>query len=87
MEKAKILIIEDEAAIADLLAYGLNREGFDTITANSGAHGLRLVEQFRPDLLLLDWMLPDVSGLDVCRKVTETLNIPIIMITAKSDIA
>ncbi|MFF2889655.1 response regulator transcription factor [Paenibacillus sp. NPDC057967] len=86
MEKTKILIIEDEAAIADLLAYGLTKEGYATRTASSGAEGLREVAQFRPDLLLLDWMLPDASGLDICKKVTAEFNIPILMITAKSDI-
>ncbi|MFD0679790.1 MULTISPECIES: response regulator [unclassified Paenibacillus] len=86
MDKKKILIIEDEEAIADLLAYGLNKEGFHTVTASNGAEGLRSLEQFKPDLLLLDWMLPDSSGLEICKKVTSTNNIPIIMITAKSDI-
>ncbi|NOU93848.1 response regulator [Paenibacillus sp. LMG 31456] len=86
MDKKKILIIEDEEAIADLLAYGLNKEGFHTITANNGEEGIRSLERFKPDLLLLDWMLPDSSGLDICKKVTATNNIPIIMITAKSDI-
>lgn len=86
MDKVKILIIEDEEAIADLLAYGLNKEGFLTASAHTGADGLKAIEQFQPDLLLLDWMLPDVSGLDICKKVTETRNIPIIMLTAKSDI-
>lgn len=82
----KILIIEDEAPIADLLAYGLKREGFDCKVSYSGAKGLELVDEFRPDLLLLDWMLPDVVGLDICKLVTGKHNIPIIMITAKSDI-
>ncbi|SEF72278.1 response regulator transcription factor [Paenibacillus sp. UNC499MF] len=86
MEKTRLLIIEDEAAIADLLAYGLNREGFETFTALSAAEGLLKIGQVRPDLLLLDWMLPDLSGLEVCRQVTASYNIPIIMITAKSDI-
>ncbi|MFS0838901.1 response regulator transcription factor [Paenibacillus sp. 1P03SA] len=86
MEKTRLLIIEDEAAIADLLAYGLNREGFETFTAHSAAEGLLKIGQARPDLLLLDWMLPDLSGLEVCRQVTASYNIPIIMITAKSDI-
>nr|WP_205516542.1 response regulator transcription factor [Paenibacillus sp. SYP-B3998] len=80
------MIIEDEKAIADLLVYGLNKEGFHTIAANNGADGLREVEQFKPDLLLLDWMLPDLSGLEICKKVTASTHIPIIMITAKSDI-
>lgn len=86
MEKTKILIIEDEAAIADLLAYGLSKEGYEVKTASSGAEGMREVEQFRPELLLLDWMLPDISGLDLCKKVTAEFNLPIVMITAKSDI-
>ncbi len=86
MEKTKILIIEDEEAIADLLAYGLTKEGFETLTAGNGADGLREMEQFKPNLLLLDWMLPDQSGLDICKKVTADYNIPILMITAKSDI-
>lgn len=86
MDKTKILIIEDEEAIADLLAYGLNKEGFHAAVSGNGTEGLREVERFKPDLLLLDWMLPDMSGLEVCKKVTATANIPIIMITAKSDI-
>jgi two-component system alkaline phosphatase synthesis response regulator PhoP len=86
MEKTRILIIDDEAAIADLLAYGLSKEGFDTRTAGSGAEGLELMKTFQPDLLLLDWMLPDQSGLDICKKVTAIYNLPILMITAKSDI-
>ncbi len=86
MNKTKILIIEDEEAIADLLAYGLKREGFETRTAGSGEEGLREVEAFRPDLLVLDWMLPDRSGLDICKQVTAQYNLPILMLTARSDI-
>ncbi|MBN3523016.1 response regulator transcription factor [Paenibacillus apiarius] len=86
MNKAKILIIEDDIAIADLLSYGLSMEGFQTRTAASGANGMIELQKFQPDLLLLDWMLPDESGLDICKKVTANYNIPIFMITAKSDI-
>jgi len=86
MNKTNILIIEDEEPIADLLSYGLTMEGFHTRTAASGAAGLDELERFKPDLLLLDWMLPDQSGLDICKKVTANYNIPIFMITAKSDI-
>lgn len=86
MEKTKILVIEDEAAIADLLAYGLSKEGFQVAIARTGAEGLSELERFRPNLLLLDWMLPDQSGLDICRKVTADSAVPIMMITAKSDI-
>ncbi|MFB0830680.1 winged helix-turn-helix domain-containing protein [Brevibacillus laterosporus] len=86
MNKTKVLIIEDEQPIADLLSYGLTLEGFRTRTSASGATGMMEMEQFNPDLLLLDWMLPDQSGLDICKRVTENYNIPILMITAKSDI-
>ncbi|SFD76071.1 DNA-binding response regulator, OmpR family, contains REC and winged-helix (wHTH) domain [Paenibacillus catalpae] len=86
MNRTKILIIEDEEAIADLLAYGLGREGFETRIAGSGTDGLRELQQFEPDLLVLDWMLPDRSGLDICRQVTAQYNIPILMLTARSDI-
>jgi two-component system alkaline phosphatase synthesis response regulator PhoP len=86
MEKTKILIIEDEAAIAELLAYGLTREGYEVQYAGSSADGLKAMETFRPHLLVLDWMLPDGSGLDICKKVTASYNIPILMVTAKSDI-
>ncbi|WP_336783186.1 response regulator transcription factor [Paenibacillus illinoisensis] len=86
MNKAKILIIEDDAPIADLLSYGLSLEGYQTRIASNGADGIQAIQSFQPDLLLLDWMLPDQSGLDICRKVTADYNIPIFMITAKSDI-
>jgi len=87
MEKTKILIIEDEKAIADLLDYGLTKEGYETRKAATGMDGLLQMERFRPDFLLLDWMLPDLSGLEICKKVTADYNIPILMITAKNDIA
>lgn len=86
MEKTKILVIEDEAAIADLLEYGLQKEGYNVQKASTSAEGLRRLELFQPDLLLLDWMLPDGNGLDICKKVTALSNIPIVMLTAKSDI-
>lgn len=86
MNGTKILIVEDEAAIADLLAYGLAREGYRTHIALTGTEGLRELERFDPALLLLDWMLPDMSGLDLCRRVTTECNIPILMLTARSDI-
>lgn len=73
MDKTKILIIEDDEAIADLLAYGLTSEGFETCTVNNGSSGMRKLDQFKPDLLLLDWMLPDCSGLDICKTVTESI--------------
>lgn len=86
MTTSKILIIEDDAPIADLLSYGLSLEGYETRIASSGAEGIQVIQSFQPNLLLLDWMLPDQSGLDICKKVTAEYNIPIFMITAKSDI-
>ncbi|AIQ46499.1 XRE family transcriptional regulator [Paenibacillus sp. FSL R7-0273] len=86
MNNAKILIIEDDAPIADLLSYGLSMEGFHTRTAADGAAGMQEIQSFQPDLLLLDWMLPDTSGLEICKQVTSGYNLPILMITAKSDI-
>lgn len=86
MQTQRILIIEDEKPIADLLAYGLKQEGFIAYQAQSGADGLELCREVQPDLLLLDWMLPDCSGTDLCRMITQEYNIPIIMLTARSHI-
>lgn len=87
MEKTKILIIEDDGPIAELLSYGLTMEDFDTRIETSGSSGLSAIDIYKPDVLLLDWMLPDCSGLDICKKVTANYNIPILMLTAKSDIS
>jgi len=84
MEK-KILIIEDELKIAELLMDCLMAEGFSVVSSNSGKDGLCLVENHAPDLILLDLMLPDLDGFTICKRITEEYNIPIIMITAKSD--
>lgn len=86
MQTQRILIIEDEKPIADLLAYELKQEGFIAYQAQSGADGLELCREVQPDLLLLDWMLPDCSGTDLCRMITQEYNIPIIMLTARSHI-
>lgn len=85
MEQKKILIIEDEDYILDLLSYSLKKEGFITKFASNGEKGLELVQDFKPDLLILDLMLPDISGFEICKKVSKEYTIPIVMITAKSD--
>ena len=86
MSEKQLLIVEDEKPIAEILAYGFRREGFAVRCAYTGAEGLRMAEEERPDLVLLDWMLPDLSGVDVCRMLTETYNVPIVMLTARSSV-
>ena len=86
MKNNKILIIEDEVSIADLLKYKLEKEGYVAEAVYTGNEGLKALKRFSPSLLLLDLMLPDMNGLDICRNVTLQYNIPIIMITAKNDI-
>lgn len=88
MAKPRILIIEDERALADILEINLQREGFETSVARDGAQGLRQAQVNVPDLVLLDLMLPGRSGLEICRDLKSspvTNAIPIIMITAKSE--
>ncbi len=82
---ARILLIEDEAAIAEAVAYTLRREGFETRTAGDGLSGLRLAEEFSPDLVILDLLLPGLPGLDVCRQLRQRSTVPIIMLTAKAE--
>lgn len=85
MGDKKILIIEDEENISYILSHYLNNEGFKTKVANSGNQGLQFVREFHPDLILLDLMLPDIEGFEVCKRISVDYIIPIIMITAKSD--
>ncbi len=88
MSTTRILVIEDEPDIQDVLEYNLRREGFEVSTADNGTDGLRAVLAEKPDLVLLDLMIPEVDGLDVCRTLKgepDTKDIPIIMVTAKSE--
>lgn len=86
MAEKHLLIIEDEKPIAEILAYGFKKEGFLVRCAHTGADGLTAARDQTPDIVLLDWMLPDLSGVDVCRLLTETYNVPIVMLTARSSI-
>jgi two-component system phosphate regulon response regulator PhoB len=86
--RTRVLVIEDERALTDVLAYNLQREGYEAILAHDGQEGLRKAQTLLPDLILLDLMLPTMSGLDVCRELRSgerTRDIPIIMITAKAE--
>ena len=79
---AKILVVDDEASIVTMLAYNLKKEGYDVVTAEDGEVAL---ESENPDLLLLDIMMPKMDGYEVCRKIREKSNVPIIMLTARAD--
>ncbi len=81
----KILIVEDETNIADLINLYLKKEGYETMVANDGGKALELYRLFRPDLVLLDIMLPVLDGWSVCAKIRENDSTPIIMLTAKGE--
>lgn len=83
-----ILVVEDEDALAELLQYNLKKEGFRVSLAADGEEAIMLVEERQPDVIILDWMLPKISGIEVCRRLRgrqETRNIPIIMLTARGE--
>ena len=85
---AKVLLIEDDEAIAAMLKYNLKAEGFNTVHCDDGGEAVGTVEAEKPDIILLDWMLPNVSGIEVCRRLRQsdkTRNIPIIMVTARGE--
>lgn len=85
MENPRLMVIEDEKPIAELLEYGLSREGFQVLCAQTAGAALALVPQFRPQAILLDWMLPDMDGLELCRILSSEYNVPILMLTARAD--
>jgi two-component system alkaline phosphatase synthesis response regulator PhoP len=88
MSKGKVLIVDDEKNIVEAVKYNLDKEGFRTIVASDGAKALELARRELPDLILLDWMLPEVDGLEVCRLLKQgdkTKHIPLIMLTVKSE--
>jgi len=88
MPKATILVVEDEAEILELVRYNLSREGYKILEAESGEEALRLVRREKPDLVVLDLMLPEIDGLEVCRQMKneeDTAKIPVVMLTAKGE--
>ena len=82
---AKVLVVDDEASIVNIISYNLKKEGYDVITAEDGEAGLELAMNENPDLILLDIMMPKMDGYEVCRKIREKSNVPIIMLTARAD--
>ncbi|WP_096186057.1 response regulator YycF [Evansella halocellulosilytica] len=85
MDKQKILVVDDEQPIADILKFGLEKDGFDVIVANDGNDALEKAKEHVPDLILLDIMLPYKDGMEVCREIRKTYDMPIIMLTAKDS--
>ncbi len=86
--KPVILVIEDETALVTLIRYNLEAEGFEVLDAPDGEEGLLILSERSVDLVLLDWMLPNLSGIEVCRQIrrrAETRNTPIIMLTARGE--
>ncbi len=83
----KILIVEDEPGIYTFLQEGLTDEGYDTLVATDGSDALRDFADWRPDLVLLDWMLPTMDGIEVCRSIRETdVTTPVLFLTAKDGV-
>jgi two-component system phosphate regulon response regulator PhoB len=85
---ANILLVEDEKAIVTLIKYNLEKEGFKVFCSETGEAALKIIKEKTPDLVILDWMLPDTSGIDVCRQIKidkKFKNIPVLILTAKGE--
>ncbi|WP_187430727.1 Phosphate regulon transcriptional regulatory protein PhoB [Roseobacter fucihabitans] len=88
VDQPRVLIVEDEPAQREVLAYNLEAEGFAVSRAENGEEALMLVDETAPDVIVLDWMMPNLSGIEVCRRLkikSETRSIPIIMLSARSE--
>jgi two-component system response regulator VicR len=85
MEHKKILVVDDEKPIADILEFNLKKEGYEVHCVYDGNEAIEIVEEFQPDLILLDIMLPGKDGMEVCREIRKKYDMPIIMLTAKDS--
>jgi two-component system response regulator MtrA len=83
--KSRVLVVDDDPALAEMLTIVLRGEGFDTAVVGDGTRALPAVREMRPDVVLLDLMLPGMNGIDVCRAIRAESGVPIVMLTAKSD--
>ena len=86
--KARILIVEDDPALAELLSWNFESEGFDVVSTPDGEEALLLAKENTPDIIILDWMIESLSGIEVCRRLRrngDTKDVPIIMLTARSE--
>ena len=86
MNDKKILIVDDERPIVDILKFNLEKEGFSTVTAYDGEEAINMALSVKPDLILLDLMLPKIDGFNVCKEIRKSLVCPIIMLTAKEEV-
>ena len=83
--KRTILIVDDEKPIVDILVYNLQKEGYETLEASDGEEGVKIALEKKPDLILLDIMLPKMDGLAVCKRIRHSLKVPILMLSAKDE--
>lgn len=86
--KPKVLLAEDDTSLTELLTYNLEQEGFEVLHAADGEEAMALAQEHLPDIAILDWMIPYLSGIEICRRLRrapETANLPIIMLTARSE--
>ena len=81
--RQRILIVDDETSIQELIKFNLEQAGFETEVANDGIEAIEKFESYKPDLIVLDLMLPGKDGYDVCKEIRRNSNVPIIMLTAK----
>lgn len=86
MENNRILVVEDDKSIREMLTFALETEGFNVGISKNGIDALKKNNEFKPNLVLLDLMLPDINGFEVCKKLQQERDIPVIMVTAKNDI-
>jgi len=86
MENNKILVVEDDKSIREMLIFALETEGFKVDSGKNGTEALKKNSELKPNLVLLDLMLPDINGFEVCKKIQQERDIPVIMVTAKNDI-
>lgn len=84
--ESRILVVEDDKSIREMLTFALELEGFKVDIGKNGAEALKKNNEFKPNLILLDLMLPDINGFEICKKVQQERDIPVIMVTAKNDI-
>lgn len=85
MSKPKVLVVDDEESILDFISMALEHEGYQVVTATTGTQALEAFQQERPQLVVLDWMLPDLDGLQVCQRLRQVSSVPVLMLTAKGE--